>query len=306
MKPITLIFGLLWLFSIQIFSQEIGLKKTVFVYKTVKGHEIKANIFLPDSKGLHPVLIYFHGGGFIFGNKDQGLNSMVKEKFLKNGFAVVSPDYRLAPETKLAEIMKDGRDLIQWLRKKGVSKFQIDKDKIYVSGGSAGGYLALSSGFDKQSAPNAIIAISTPTGFSNSGIEMGNLAVLQGPGPYDIVKNTPVSHGNYGSRMQLWRFLARNRLALYEIFGFDPATNTDRLNKFKLDTNIKEGYPPMLLIHARNDRMVPLQEVISLQKHLDSKKVENELYLVEYGHSNELINQNPQVVDKMISFLSAL
>ena len=144
-------------FTLQLFSQNDTADKKVFVYKTVDGHEIKANIFLPEKNGLHPVLVYFHGGGFIFGNRDQGLHNQLKEKFLKENFAVVSADYRLAPETKLNEILKDVQDLIKWLREKGLQEFNIDTNKIAVVGGSAGGYLALSTGFTKEFAPNVKI-----------------------------------------------------------------------------------------------------------------------------------------------------
>jgi acetyl esterase/lipase len=248
MKTRLLILGFLISFSVSIFSQIKKENKEVFAYKSVDGHEIKANIFLPDTNGLHPVLVYFHGGGFIFGNRDKGLHNQLKEEFLKENYAVISADYRLAPETKLNEILKDVQDLIKWLRKNGLQEFNIDTNKIAVVGGSAGGYLALSTGFKKEFAPDVIIAISTPTGFSSTNIEMGDLSVLEKSNSYDIVKNTPVSYGVYTSRMNLWRFLAKNRLANYEVFGFDPATEPDKLQQFTLTNNIKESYPPTLIV----------------------------------------------------------
>lgn len=312
MKTKKIVLGLVILFSLQSFSQNSSfqtfswnesLTKEIFVYKTVEGHEIKANIFLPEKNGLHPVLVYFHGGGFIFGNRDQGLHNKLKEKFLKENYAVVSADYRLAPETKLNEILIDVQDLLKWLRKNGLQEFNIDTNKIAVVGGSAGGYLALSTGFTKEFAPNAIIAISTPTGFSNANVEMGDLSILEKSSSYDIDKKVPVSYGDYSNRMDLWRFLAKNRLALYEIFGFDPASEPEKLNQYTLTNNIKQYYPPTLLIHANYDHLVDLQQVKDFHSFLSKKKIKSELYLVENGHSSELLNQNPQAIDKMIRFL---
>lgn len=88
MKTKNLVIGLILFFSLQSFSQnnssfqafswnDPSMKK-IFVYKTVEGHEIKANIFLPNINGLHPVFVFFHGGGFVFGNRDQGLNATLK------------------------------------------------------------------------------------------------------------------------------------------------------------------------------------------------------------------------------------
>ena len=89
---------------------------------------------------------------------------MLKERLLESGYAVISADYRLIPETKLDGILTDVSDIINWVRKNGLEKFNINTNKIAVAGGSAGGYLALTSGFKKRTAPNAIIDISAPTG----------------------------------------------------------------------------------------------------------------------------------------------
>jgi acetyl esterase/lipase len=304
MKKIKVLIGLILIFSIQTFSQNDISEKIVFIYKTVEGHEIKANIFLPTIKEKHPVLVYFHGGGFIFGNRDQGLDIPLKEKLLANNYAVVSADYRLAPETKLDEILKDVSDIIKWIKLNGEQKFNIDVNKIVAAGGSAGGYLALSTGFSKISAPNAIIGISTPTGFSTANIQMGDLSILNQPGPYDIVKDSIVSYGDYDSRMVLWRFLAGNRLGLYEIFGFDPAKEPEKLNKYTLTNNVKTDFPPTLIIQAKNDHLVDLGQVTAFYDFLQKNKVKSKLYLVENGHSSELINQNPDAVDEIINFLN--
>ena len=55
-------------------------EKHDFVYKTVKGHEIKTNIFLSASPVIHPLVVHFRGGGFIFGNRDQGIETTLKGK----------------------------------------------------------------------------------------------------------------------------------------------------------------------------------------------------------------------------------
>jgi len=285
------------------FSQQQSYEKHVFVYKVVKGHEIKANIFLPDSKQKFPVVVYFHGGGFIFGNRDGGLEEVLKDKLLSNGYAVVSADYRLAPETKLAEILNDVKDVVVWLRTEGIKKFNIDESKIAVTGGSAAGYLALSTGYSTTPPPNVIIAISSPTGFSNENIQKGDESVLQQPSPYDIVRDTIVSYGDYSTRMELWRFLGRNRLALFEIFGFDVSKDTSRLQNYTLTKNIKSGFPPTLLVHAKNDRLVNLSQAEQLESFLKKQNIESELFVVEYGHSSELINNNPNAVEKIIQFL---
>ncbi len=285
------------------FTQQQSYEKYVFVYKVVNGHEIKANIFLPNMNHTFPVVVYFHGGGFIFGNRDGGLEDVLRDKLLIHDYAVVSADYRLAPETKLAEILNDVRDVVIWLRTEGAKKFNIDTNKIAVAGGSAAGYLALSTGYNVSPPPKAVIAISSPTGFSTENIQKGDESILKEPGPYDIVKDSIVSYGDYSTRMELWRFLARNRLALYEIFGFDVSQDSSRLKNYTLTKNIKSGYPPALLVHAKNDRLVDLSQAESLESFLKEKNIDSELFIVENGHSSELINNNPNAVEKIIQFL---
>jgi acetyl esterase/lipase len=298
------LFVLAILYFIPALSQEKNYEKHVFTYKKVQNHEIKANIFIPKVKQKHPVIIYFHGGGFIFGNRDEGLPNVLRDELIKHNYAVVSADYRLAPETKLDETIKDVRDANIYLRKEGEKKFNIDPDKIAVIGGSAAGYLALTTGYNVKPPPEAIIAISTPTDFSAaSKIDKGDEAILKQPGPYDVVSDEIVSYGDYNKRMELWLFLGKNRLANSEIFGFDVTKDTTRLKTFMLTKQITSSYPPTLLLHAKNDHLVPLSAVEPFEKFLKEKGIESELFLVEEGHSSQLINNNPKAVEKLILFL---
>lgn len=300
----TIIIIITILYFIPALSQEKKYEKHVFTYKKVQNHEIKANIFIPDAKEKYPVIVYFHGGGFVFGNRDEGLEDILRDSLIAHNYAVVSADYRLAPETKLDEILKDVRDAVIYLRKKGVKKFNIDGDKIAVAGGSAAGYLALSTGYNVAPPPQAIIAISTPTDFSAaSKIEKGDETILKQPGPYDVVSDEIISYGDYTTRMELWRFLGKNRLANSEIFGFDVTKDTARIKSFMLTEQITSSYPPTLLLHAKNDHLVPLSTVEPFEKFLKEKGIESELFIVKNGHSSQLIKNNPEAVKKLISFL---
>src|SRR5207244_13643161 len=77
----------------------------------------------------------------------------------KEGYALVSLDYRLAPEVKLPAIIEDVQDAFRWLREKGPKDLHIDPDRIVVSGGSAGGYLTLMTGICVKPRPLALVAL---------------------------------------------------------------------------------------------------------------------------------------------------
>jgi acetyl esterase/lipase len=86
-------------------------------------------------------------------------------KLLKAGYAVVSIDYRLAPETKLPAILEDLQDACKWVREKGPELFHINPTKIAVMGGSAGGYLTLAAGFRVDPRPTALVSLWAINGF---------------------------------------------------------------------------------------------------------------------------------------------
>ena len=295
-----LLVGSILIAPILAYSQNIKYEKHDFVYKSIKGHNIMATIYLPDIdlNEKVPALIYFHGGGFMFGNRKQGLENIVRDKLLANKIVVISADYRLAPETQLEEILKDVSDIVAWVKTEG-SRFHIDTKKVAVGGGSAGGYLALSTGFSGKSAPSAIISISSPTGFSTEGLQTGDLSLLE-----NTKKDSIVSHGDYVNRMDLWRYLGKNGLALYEILGFDPAKEPQKLKRYTLTDNIEYGYPPTLIVHAKNDRAVKFDDAKAFYEFLQHKKIESELYVVENGHSSDLIKLHPEAVDEIIWFLN--
>ena len=79
------------------------------------------------------------------------------ERYNQAGFSVFSIDYRLAPESRLPEIVEDVRDALAWLKQEGLSRFDLDVSRIAVAGSSAGGYLGLMTGTFADK-PTAIVS----------------------------------------------------------------------------------------------------------------------------------------------------
>lgn len=296
--------ALILLFSIsQIFAQSFLSNKYTIAYKKVNNHEIKADIHLPLLGENTPVLIYFHGGGFIFGNRVEGLHEKLKNKLIENGIAVISADYRLAPETNLSGILEDVKDIIKWVKKNGKLKYNLNTENISIGGGSAGGYLALFSGIQESFPPTKIIAISAPTGQTGANMKTGDITLMKKSGPCDAIKDYPISYGDYSTRMDLWRYLARNRISSYAVFGFDTNKHPEKLKRFKLRGNITTKYPQTLLVYANYDRLIKISEGESFHKLLKSKNIKSELFTVDYGHSTRLLDQNSSAIDKIVEFI---
>lgn len=91
-----------------------------------------------------PVFVYFHGGGFMGGDKSAYAAWMLKE-CSPNGIAFVSADYRLVTGNGAAPFpapMLDGARVIQFLRSKA-KEWNLDPGRIAIGGGSAGANLSL-------------------------------------------------------------------------------------------------------------------------------------------------------------------
>ena len=95
-----------------------------------------------DANGSRPspVLLYFHGGGFVLGGLDTH-DSLCRQLALRSGGAVLALDYRLAPEHPFPAAWDDAWAALRWLREEGV-RLGLDTGRIAVGGDSAGGTLA--------------------------------------------------------------------------------------------------------------------------------------------------------------------
>src|SRR6516162_2104571 len=131
--------------------------KKTYTYKTVDKLEIQADVYSSKADRLRPTLIWIHGGALIMGDR-RGIDGTFRDRLVAAGFAVVSIDYRLAPETKLAAILEDVQDACTWVRDKGAELFQADPGRLAVAGSSAGGYLTLTTGYRVEPKPRALVA----------------------------------------------------------------------------------------------------------------------------------------------------
>ena len=102
--------------------------------------QIPARIYTPEGKGPMPVVVYFHGGGWVIADKDVYDSSPRALANLAKAI-IVSVDYRQAPEHKFPAAHEDAFAAYQWVLDNAAS-IGGDPARIAVAGESAGGNLA--------------------------------------------------------------------------------------------------------------------------------------------------------------------
>ena len=105
---------------------------------------IPARIYTPKTlrkaAGLAPVLVFFHGGGWVIGDLDSH-DVVCRKLALEGELVVVSVDYRLAPEHKFPAAVDDAMAATKWIAE-NAKQLGVDAARLMVGGDSAGGNLA--------------------------------------------------------------------------------------------------------------------------------------------------------------------
>ena len=106
------------------------------------GHPMPARLYapVPEGQAVLPVLVFFHGGGFVVGSVETH-DTLCRVLSHLSGCAVLSVDYRLAPEHKFPAAFNDAWDAVLWLTQHA-AVLGLDETRIAVGGDSAGGTLA--------------------------------------------------------------------------------------------------------------------------------------------------------------------
>ena len=174
----------------------------------------RLDIFLPKDGEDVPVILFFHGGALRGGTKLDG--EAVAARVVPSGIGVVSANYRLTPKVVYPGHIQDAATALAWVIR-NIERYGGDPANIYVSGHSAGGYLAVLLAMD-------------PT----------HLAV-HGQNIHSIRGVIPISAFLYVEET------AQDRPK--DVWGEDP----DEWMRASVTPHIGPGKAPMLLIYADKD-----------------------------------------------------
>lgn len=226
-------------------------------YLVASNWEAKLDVYAPrDTSVRAPTLVYIHGGGWVGGTKEAAFLATLP--YLMNGWTVVNVEYRLGRVAQAPAAVEDCRCALRWILARA-DRFGIDRDRIVVTGHSAGGHLSLttgmlpvSAGLDRQCAGRDEIRVA---------------AIVNWFGITDV---TDLIDGpNTKSYAVAWVGSRQDRVETAE--WLSPLSY------------VRPGLPPTITIHGDSDGVVPYEHAVRLHEALDGVGVPNELVTIEGG-----------------------
>ena len=248
-------------------------------YLTAENWESKLDVYLaPRTLGRPaPTLIYFHGGGWKGSDRTAASLSLVP--FLEMGWNVVNVDYRLARVSLAPAAVEDCRCALRWVIGKA-KEYRFDVSRIVVSGISAGGHLALttgmlpaSAGLDRRCPGNEELKVA---------------AIINWCGITDVVD-----------------LLEGPNMQNFAVTWLGGLLNRDVIAKQVSPlTYVRPGLPPVLTIHGDADPAVPYSHATRLHEALTTAGVPNKLLtLAGAKHGNYTQEETLMAYDAIQNFL---
>ena len=254
----------------------------------------KLDIYLPETgEAPFPVIIAIHGGAFKFGDKADGqLTPMLAG--VKQGYALVSVNYRLSGEAQWPSAIYDVKAAIRWV-KANAAQYKLNPEKMAAWGGSAGGNLAALVGTSADVPELEDKTMGNPDQSTNVQ------AVIDWFGPIDFLKMDGqfAESGLDGEKHSTAESFESQMIG-------KPITEAPELVKAaNPETYITPNDPPFLIQHGTQDKTIPSQQsanfAAKLAEVIGADKVTFE-YIQDAGHGDPKF-LTPENLAKAVDFL---
>lgn len=294
---------------------------------TAEGLTLYADVLLPadlTKSSPRPVLVWWHGGGLLQGTR-KGTAPHLQKAPEEHNLIVVSADYRLAPQVRMPEILSDVADVLRWIQSDEfthVTKGCADTSQVFVSGSSAGGWLALLAGSGLGFDACKVASPPRPAGV----VAIYPISDLQDP--FWNTKQRPVSYfpriidgpaelkENLDPKSEVLAFSALDapRSVFYHYMiqeALLPSLLLDGTHiepkAFSVAQAISHGtvtLPPTFIVHGSIDDKVPLRQATDVYEALQSKGHKDVELVVEEG-KDHLYDREPSAnMGKMYAFIA--
>ena len=257
------------------------------VYATVDTTSLKLDIYLPEQgRKPYPVVVWIHGGAWSAGSKEKPQGIFL----LKEGYALVSINYRLSQQAVFPAQIYDCKGAIRWI-KANADKYNFNPKKIGVMGSSAGGHLVAMLGVTGD-VPELEGTIGDNTKF-NSKVN----AVCDWFGPANLI-----TMGDYPSGMN-----HRNANSPEgRLIGGAILENREKALNASPVSYASKTDPAFLILHGTKDNTVPFHQSVELDSTLRAAGVKVIFKPVkDAGHGGPEFNA-PEVQKLIVDFFNKL
>jgi acetyl esterase/lipase len=254
-------------------------------YLTASGYESKLDIYKRrDTTAPQPTVIFFHGGGWIRGAKEASVMSIVP--WLEMGWNVVNVEYRMARVALAPAAVEDGQCALRFVVEEAKT-YGVDVNRIVVTGESAGGHLALTTGMIPESA--GFTRVCAGGGFTGSQAAVPKVAAII----------------NWYGITDVAEMLAGPNARAYAVQWLGSLPNAVELARAVSPlTYAREGLPPILSIQGDKDPIVPYTQNVRLRDALTKAGAKVELLTIPGGgHGNFTADERTKIYLKIREFL---
>jgi acetyl esterase/lipase len=248
------------------------------VYQTASNFESKLDVYqFIDAPSPRQTLIYFHGGGWTQGAKEA--STLMFSPYLEAGWNVINVEYRLARVALAPAAVEDGLCALRWTIH-NAKQYNIDASRIVLSGNSAGGHLALTTGMIPASA----------------GLDR------RCPGPEELKVAAIV---NWYGITDVADLLEGPNMKTYAVTWLGSLENRKEIaRRLSPLTYVRPGLPPIITIQANNDPTVPYSHSVRLHEALEKAGVPNQLVTVQGNtHGNYKLSEYIRIYAAIEEFL---
>jgi acetyl esterase/lipase len=254
-------------------------------YLTANGFEAKLDVYRRrDVQAPQPTLVFYHGGGWIGGTKEGSFMSVMP--WLEMGWNVVNVEYRMARTSQAPAAVEDAQCALKFVVNRA-KDFNVDTNRIIVSGESAGGHLALAVGMIPASA--GFTSVCAGGGFTASDASVPKVAaIINWYGITDV--NDMLAGPNARAYAVQWLGSMPNREAIAK--SVSPLTW------------VRADLPPILSIQGDADPIVPYSQNVRLNDALKNAGAKSDLFTIPGGgHGNFKADERSRAYARIREFL---
>ncbi|HAT54855.1 MAG TPA: alpha/beta hydrolase [Lactobacillus sp.] len=241
-------------------------------YTTDAKEKIKGSFRKVPGGTDKPTIIYIHGGGLIFGNRDD-LPIQYADLFVQAGYPILSLDYLLAPESDYQAIIGSVQAGLNYFLNHS-DELELRNNDYILFGRSAGAYLCIQLMAENlQKSPVAFIDLYGFESLLAPNLKQFNNLYSKYPEItkdelQPLIRESPISNSSQNDRFLIYVYARQSSAWQKMIFQSTPTTEAN-LDKNLMVTN----FPPTYMCHSNSDPDVPFINSIILKSKLPNARL---------------------------------